>query len=209
MNRCHATILRRALGAVLGVALAACGGSAGPLDDLGFMRFPSPAESPYCLPYPTGVSAEVTQSWSEQGSHRGRFAYDFALPFGSEVTAARPGTVTEIRNEFSDADRIGGHENGVFVRHDDGTMATYLHFEQGGVVVAVGDEVRSGEVLGTIGTSGTADPHLHFEVFEGQGPRSRWFRSLPVSFANATSPLDDWGGLERATYTATPCGDGA
>ncbi len=197
-----------ALGAVL---LSSCGGDSGEsaLPDLEFMRFPDPATSPYCLPYPEGESARVSQSWSEGGTHRGRFAIDFSMPVGSTITAARGGRVTETRTEYRDDDRTGGHENGVFVLHDDGTMATYLHMSEDGVFVDVGDTVEVGDAIGLVGTTGTSVPHLHFEVFEGQGGRSQWYRTLPVSFADAAAPLDEWGGLMRATYEAGPCAPAA
>lgn len=170
-----------------------------------FMRFPDAVASPYCLPYPVGDSARVSQAWGDTGTHRGRFAIDFAMPFGAEVAAARGGTVTETRSQYRDDDRVGGHENGIFVLHDDDTMAMYLHLSEDGVLVEVGDTVATGQVIGLVGTTGTSTPHLHFEVFEGQREKSQWFRTLPVSFANGTTPLDDWGGLLRTTYESTPC----
>lgn len=175
------------------------------------MRFPDPAESPYCLPYPVGDTATVSQSWSdsESGTHRGRFAYDFDMPFGSQISAARGGTVTEIRDQYHDYELVAGHENGVFVLHDDGTMAAYLHMSEDGVLVNVGDTVTTGQVIGLVGTTGTAVPHLHFEVFEGQDLGTQWYRSLPVSFRNATTPLDRWGGLLRTGYESFPCEAGA
>jgi murein DD-endopeptidase MepM/ murein hydrolase activator NlpD len=93
-----------------------------------------------------------------------------------------------------------------FVLHDDGTMAMYLHLSESGVLVDVGDDVTTGDVIGLVGTTGTDVPHLHFEVWEGQGAGTQWYRSLPVSFANATAPLDDWGGLVESYYEALPCG---
>lgn len=189
------------------IALSACTSepSMGELPDLDVMRFPDPATSPYCLPYPIGETARVSQAWGDPGTHRGRFAIDFSMPFGSEIAAARSGVVTEIRDQYSDDDRTGGHENGVFVLHDDATMALYLHMREGGVLVAVGDDVARGDVIGLVGTTGTSVPHLHFEVFEGQGEGTQWYRTLPVSFANARDPLDDWGGLLRTRYESLPC----
>lgn len=202
--------MRRFLYLLVGLALVGvvgCGGDSreSSLPDLQPMKFPDAAASPYCLPYPVGDAARVSQSWSESGTHRGRFAYDFSMPFGSEITAARGGTVTEIRDQYRDDDRSGGHENGVFVLHDDGTMAIYLHMSEDGVMVEVGDAVTVGQILGLVGTTGTAVPHLHFEVFEGQGEGTQWYRTLPISFSNATEPLDDWGGLVRTTYESVPC----
>jgi murein DD-endopeptidase MepM/ murein hydrolase activator NlpD len=189
------------------LAAPACGANDGEasLLETEFMRFPEPVDSLYCLPYPVGDSARVSQAWGDTGTHRGRFAIDFSMPFGSEVAAARSGTVTETRSQYRDDDPTGGHENGVFVLHDDDTMATYLHLSEDGVLVEVGDVVTTGQVIGLVGTTGTSTPHLHFEVFEGQREQSQWYRTLPVSFANASAPLDDWGGLYRVDYEATSC----
>lgn len=177
------------------------------LPTLEFLRFGDPAESPYCLPYPEGESYYINNSYSTRGSHIGRFAYDFAMPFGSEIAAARAGTVTESRDQYRDDEAVGGHENGVFVVHDDGTMAAYLHMSEEGVFVDVGDEVEAGDVIGLVGTSGTSpnNPHLHFEVFEGQGERSQWYKTLPVNFRNARGAIDERGGLAESDYAALTC----
>jgi murein DD-endopeptidase MepM/ murein hydrolase activator NlpD len=186
--------------------LPACGDSDGRLPQLEFSQFGSPADSAYCLPYPEGETATVNQTYSSQSSHRGRFAYDFSMPFGSEITAARDGTVVEARDHHSDEDSSGGHENGAYILHDDGTLAAYLHFAQGEVRVELDDTVITGQVIGLIGTSGTSrqNPHLHFEVFE-QIPL-QWYQTLPINFRNASGRLDSSQGLMvDATYTALKC----
>ena len=83
-------------------------------------------------------------------------------------------------------------------------MALYLHMSEDGVLVEVGDEVETGQVIGLVGTTGTAVPHLHFEVFEGQGDGTQWYLTVPVSFAN-TAHFDQWGGLLRIEYESLPC----
>lgn len=189
------------------VLVAACSESGSDLPQLGFSQFGDPGDSLYCLPYPIGEAASVNQSYSSQSSHRGRFAYDFAMPFGSEIAAARDGRVLEIKDQFGDNQAKGGQENGAYIGHDDGTMAAYLHFSGGGVLVEVGDEVTAGQVIGLVGTSGTSrdNPHLHFEVFE-HTDHPQWYQTLPVNFRNATAPLDTSQGLVvDAIYVAREC----
>ena len=188
------------------IAVSGCAASGSQLPVLPFGQFGDPGESLFCLPYAEGVSMAVNNSYSTEGSHRGRFAYDFAMPFGTEVAAARSGEVTEIRTEYRDEDPAGGHENGVYILHDDGTMAAYLHLRHGGVFVDVGDEIAVGQVVGEVGTTGTSqqNPHLHFEVWEGQGVQ--WYQSLPVNFRNAEGPHDPAQGLATGgRYLALPC----
>lgn len=60
-------------------------------------------------------------------------------------------------------DTIGG--NLVVIEIGDGQFVWYEHLKAGSIVVKEGDNVRIGEKLGVIGTSGNAGgaPHLHFE----------------------------------------------
>jgi hypothetical protein len=61
--------------------------------------FENPNTSPYCLPYVMDSSYLLTQSYcsGSQRSHNSRFAYDFKMPFGTEIIAARAGEVVEYR----------------------------------------------------------------------------------------------------------------
>lgn len=138
----------------------------------------------YNLPYPTGSSHLLIQGYNSGFSHKGRLALDFKMKKGSSITAARDGIVTRVENSY----KKGGvgkkylHKgNLVIVRHDDGTQAYYGHIEFNGVVVKVGDTVRTGQVIATSGKTGYAAlPHLHFIVW---GPNRQGGRSqLPTRF---------------------------
>jgi len=172
--------------------------------------FGVPAESPYCLPYAVDSSYLLTQSYcSAVGrSHERRFAYDFKMPFGTEILAARAGTVVEFREHYSDDDPTGGHENMVCLEHEDGRLSLYIHMKQEGVEVELGDYVPKGGRLGWIGTSGTGFSHLHFQVCEGAGkctyPDQEF--TMPVNFSSIEGILDSRGGLvEGKYYKAKPC----
>lgn len=55
--------------------------------------------------------------------------------------------------------------NLVELRHADGMVSRYLHMKKGSVKVTDGQQVRCGDLLGYVGSSGSsAFPHLHFEV---------------------------------------------
>jgi murein DD-endopeptidase MepM/ murein hydrolase activator NlpD len=89
----------------------------------------------------------------ERKSHRG---VDIAAAAGSPIQAVRAGTVT-----FA-GDR-GGYGNVVVVDHGRGLETRYAHCES--VDVQVGDAVRAGAPIATVGSTGrSTGPHLHFEV---------------------------------------------
>jgi murein DD-endopeptidase MepM/ murein hydrolase activator NlpD len=173
--------------------------------------FADAAASPYCLPFAPGAVYTVTQSYCAPppGSHQGRFAYDFDLPMGTEVLAARAGEVVELREHWSDQDTQGGHENVVILRHSDATLSLYIHMRQDGVLVEMGDYVPQGGLLGWSGSSGTFSPHIHFQVCLRGGQCSTGTNeiTLPVNFRNTDGPVDTLGGLVNgATYRALACG---
>jgi murein DD-endopeptidase MepM/ murein hydrolase activator NlpD len=157
------------------------------------------------LPWPAGGEFPVLTGncRNDTPTHSGdrRYAYDFRMPVGSLITAARGGTVVVVVDHNSDADHEFGHENLVFVSHDDGTLSLYFHLRQSGSLVSVGQVVRQGDPVGILGTSGSIGrdlvPHLHFEAASQTRPT---IRSLPVSFRN-TRPHP--GGLvEGESYRA-------
>jgi len=175
--------------------------------------FDEAGQSPYCLPWEEGGTREVSQSYcSPPGwSHHIRHAYDFLMPLGTEVRAARAGLVVELREHWADDDRTGGHENMVSLRHEDETISLYLHMQQDGIIVQMGDWVSKGGLLGFSGSSGDTQgiPHLHFQVclLSGMCSWQTGEHTLPVNFSNAEGVFDARGGLATGTaYTAGKCG---
>lgn len=175
--------------------------------------FDDPAESPYCLPYAEDETYTMFQSYCSpqpSWSHHTRHAYDFLMPMGTEVRAARAGIVVELREHWADDDRTGGHENMVALRHEDETISLYLHMEQNGVLVEMGDYVSKGGLLGWSGSSGDTNgmPHLHFQVCLRSGMCS-WKTgeyTVPVNFSNADGVMDARGGLAvEEAYTSRAC----
>ncbi len=165
--------------------------------------FGPPEQSPYVLPYPVGTSYSVYQSYCGPQSHMGQLAYDFLLPDGSTVTAARAGEVVAVIDKYGEPDGSGHDFNYVHIRHDDGSIAFYAHFQLGGILVHQGDRVTIGQPLGKSGHSGSWLAHLHFGVYR-TWPTVEG-RDLPINFRNARGPLDQRGGLQAgSTYTALP-----
>lgn len=125
----------------------------------------------YTLPFEHKKKVFLIQAYESMFSHKGERALDFKVKNGTKVCAARDGIVTAVRK---DSDKGGLKQenlsdgNYIFIRHNDGSVANYWHFKKEGVLVNVGDTVKTGQAIGLSGNTGySAFPHLHFEV---QGP---------------------------------------
>lgn len=157
--------------------------------------FAASEASPYVLPYEPGPARRVwrtTSHYTPGNGGVGLYAIDFGLPIGTPLVAARAGEVVAVRDHFPDGNDTDLEENFVMIRHEDSSVARYLHIRQGGSRVKVGDSVRQGQRIALSGNSGqTGGPHLHFDV-QSCGPNlpPRYNAlpcgmTLPVTFRNA------------------------
>ena len=81
---------------------------------------------------------------------------DLAAPEGAEVFAVRNGTVVDIGQ-----DPVLG--NYIILSHDNNWVSLYGHLSA--VTTALRAEVRSGSMIGRVGSTGqSTGPHLHFEL---------------------------------------------
>jgi len=79
---------------------------------------------------------------------------------GVPVRAAENGRVVYV------GDDLEGYGNLVLIRHADQYMSAYAHL--GKTLVEKGAEVKRGQSIGTVGSSGQVDsPQLHFEIRKG------------------------------------------
>jgi murein DD-endopeptidase MepM/ murein hydrolase activator NlpD len=86
---------------------------------------------------------------------------DFSAPTGTPISSIANGVVTEAGYD-------GSYGNKTVVTLEDGTELWYCH--QTSILVSVGDSVRGGQQIGTVGSTGnTTGPHLHLEVRPGGG----------------------------------------
>ncbi|MCX7605834.1 MAG: M23 family metallopeptidase [Bacteroidia bacterium] len=84
---------------------------------------------------------------------------DISAPYGSPVRAAASGRV-----QIAGWDG-GGYGLQVEVDHGNGLVTKYAHLSR--LAVQVGEEVRRGQVIGYVGSTGySVAPHLHYEVIE-------------------------------------------
>ena len=97
-----------------------------------------------------------------QHIYKMHYGVDMGAPQGTPIYATRSGTVVIAAY---DAVSCGNY---VVLEHDAEYRSTYMHMVY--YIVAAGQEVRQGQVIGYVGSTGdSTGPHLHFEIsYQGQ-----------------------------------------
>lgn len=82
---------------------------------------------------------------------------DFAAQIGKKIHTTGNGKVVSVRKLRR------GYGNVVIIKHGFGFKTLYAHMND--IYVKVGEEVKRGQTIGTVGNTGTSTgPHLHYEV---------------------------------------------
>ena len=106
--------------------------------------------------------ARRTDPFSGEGAfHKG---VDITAPTGTDVRTTADGVVVQAEMVSG-----GGYGRLIVVDHGGGMQTYYAHLSK--IRVRAGQDVRAGEVIGNVGTSGRVTaPHLHYEVRMGGAP---------------------------------------
>lgn len=94
----------------------------------------------------------------------GHCGVDLDGPRGRPLVAVADGKVVRIeRKELGSDGRSGRY---VRLQHDDGSLTAYMHMDDVAEDLQVGDTVRAGQYIGTLGATAvySAPPHLHFSL---------------------------------------------
>ena len=125
----------------------------------------------------TAFSMDALLYNETMGDWRTHDGIDIAAAEGTQVTAAASGTVSSVTEDYW----MG---TTVVVSCADGYELTYASL-QGTPAVSAGDEVRSGDPIGIVGTTALLEencgPHLHFSVYQDGSAVD------PVSFLSGAS----------------------
>ncbi|MFY7835788.1 MAG: M23 family metallopeptidase [Novosphingobium sp.] len=90
------------------------------------------------------------------GGRRAHKGIDLSAPTGTPIRATADGTVEM-------ADWFGGY--GLYVQLDHGAAMETRYGHMSRIAVAAGQQVRKGDVIGYVGSTGrSTGPHLHYEV---------------------------------------------
>lgn len=85
---------------------------------------------------------------------------------------------------------IGISGDSVVIDHGNGEYSVYAHLVPGSVRVNAGEKVRTGHVIGRLGSSGNStEPHLHFHVCDRASTMS--CAGIPPTFIGIRLPMAD------------------
>ncbi len=123
----------------------------------------------YCLPYQKGESYVLSQGYNGSHTHQNKNQLDFKMPIGTEIVTARAGIIIKVVDDYDVqcvTQTCEKFNNYIYVYHDDGTIAEYVHIKRESAQVKVGDLVKQGQIIANSGNVGwSTGPHLHFSVF--------------------------------------------
>jgi murein DD-endopeptidase MepM/ murein hydrolase activator NlpD len=168
-----------------------------------------PEPRPCLLSWPL-ANVVVTQkfgntAFARSGAYNGRGhnGIDFRASMGTAVKTVLSGTIegmgnTDEMNAQLRRERkpiCGSYGRWILIRHNNGLTSVYAHLSAS--IVRVGQEVKTGEVIGysggqpgVNGSGYSTGPHLHLGLFASQGVEIRQF-TTSVNCKHTTVPIAD------------------
>lgn len=157
------------------------------LTELDLPLRPAATEAPAATPaVPTGkllvpvegiAPSKLTDTYDQpRGNERHHEALDIMAPKGTKVLAAADGKIVKL---------FTSKPGGLTIYQFDPTEKYayyYAHLDRYADGLQEGAQVKRGDLIGYVGTTGNADPnapHLHFAVFE-LTPEKQWWKGTPV-----------------------------
>ncbi len=141
---------------------------------------PAPSAQPGKLVVPVeGMPLnKITDTYDQpRGNERHHEALDIMAPKGTKVVAVADGKIVKLFTskpggltvyQFDPAEKYAYY---------------YAHLDRYADGLQEGAQVKRGDLIGYVGTTGNADPnapHLHFAVFE-LTPEKQWWKGTPVN----------------------------
>ena len=118
---------------------------------------------PVGAPYNGPISSGYGYRTNPFGGHSGEFhpGVDFKGQVGDEIYATGDGIVERC-------DWYGGYGNAVLIKHSCGLETLFGHMTR--VNVVQGQQVKAGDLIGFLGTTGrSTGPHVHYEIRKDGG----------------------------------------
>lgn len=105
------------------------------------------------------ITARIGERTPFQVHHTG---LDIAGPIGTPIRASADGEIIAV-TEMRSGNYFYGYGRYVTIKHNSVTATLYAHMNE--AYVSPGQQIKRGDIIGTIGTTGwSTGPHVHFEI---------------------------------------------
>lgn len=148
-----------------------------PAATAGSAQTPSPPPGKLLVPVDGIPFTKLTDMYDQpRGNERHHEALDIMAPKGTKVVATADGKIVKL---------FTSKPGGLTVYQFDPTEKYayyYAHLDRYADGLQEGAQVKRGDLIGYVGSTGNADPnapHLHFAVFE-LTPEKQWWKGTPV-----------------------------
>jgi murein DD-endopeptidase MepM/ murein hydrolase activator NlpD len=138
---------------------------------------PAGAQGKLLVPVEGIPLAKITDTFDQpRGTERHHEALDIMAPKGTKVIATADGKIVKL---------FTSKPGGLTVYQFDPTEKYayyYAHLDRYADGLKEGMDVKRGDLIGYVGSTGNADPnapHLHFAVFE-LTPEKQWWKGTPI-----------------------------
>ncbi|HZJ37740.1 MAG TPA: M23 family metallopeptidase [Chthoniobacterales bacterium] len=182
-----------------------------PVRGVSFVGIGASLHTPHRWVIPEEFALDIAKLGENGLSHKGdgtRFEDYFA--YGADILAVADGRVIEMADDQNEdtsamqrpdesqedyfkrlqteqAERLEKGSilgNYVVIDHGQSEFSLSAHFKPGTVRVKKGDQVKAGDVIGQLGSSGNStEPHLHFQITDKPGLGGA---GIPMNFSNIT-----------------------
>ena len=149
------------------LSLAPAASADHPTDGGGFLGAPESLDGRWAAPKPVGAKVCPTKNfwigdgWGADRGSRKHKGIDFAADRGTPIFAVEDGKVDRTKLQANGALQI-------VLKGDSGSKYYYGHMDE--VFVSGGDNVVAGQVIATMGDTGSPGAvHLHFEYWKSGG----------------------------------------
>lgn len=128
----------------------------------GIFTWPVPEYVEAGLSLKEQLTATFAGNDSVHNGNHGAIDISHGVNTSAKIVAAASGEVIKA------GDTGDGYGNCVIIKHSNGYFTLYGHMAPGSLLVSEGDNVKQGQQIGTMGTTGySTGNHLHFEVRTG------------------------------------------
>ena len=121
-------------------------------------------------PPATVVKGTLQWQWPGEGPLLSRFSANKVGKQGIVIaaTAGAPVRAAEAGQVVYRGSGLTGYGNLLIIKHNDQWLSAYAHNER--LLVKEGDNVKAGQKIATVGSSGTSRAQLHFEIRRNGAP---------------------------------------